>query len=170
MLLPQTLNQLLRSRQLEFGCNLPQSCKYRQRFSIRTHQSLRHPLAIVIDHQPKAVIKTLQLLTDESDLFKRPSLGGEVQNLLLAAMQNKRSGQTSQLVQSAGSCGLPTLPSALLTKMPLTKQFLIGVLIPSNGMIHRGQQGIQLIRPTVLHRCASEHPNGSQAGVPCKAQ
>ena len=132
----------MRSRQLEFGCNLPQRCKNRQRFSIGTHQSLRHPLAVVIDDQAKAVIKALQLLTVESDPFKRPSLGGEIQNLLLAAMQNKRSGQASQLVQSAGSCGLPTLPSALLAEMPLTKQFLVRVLIPSNGMVHRSQQGI----------------------------
>ena len=85
-------------------------------------------------------------------------------------MQHQRTGQTAQLLQLAGPLGLPATAAAILPPMPLTKRLLKGPLISSDRMVNGGQQGIKLIRPSVLHRRASQQPDGPQAGVASETQ
>ena len=54
--------------------------------------------------------------------------------------------------------------------MPLAIALLIKPLIPSDRMVDRCKQREQLIRTTILHRCAREHPDRSETGMPGQSQ
>ena len=54
--------------------------------------------------------------------------------------------------------------------MSLTKRLLKGPLISSDRMVNGGQQGIKLIRPSVLHRRAVSSQMARKRGVAGETQ
>ena len=88
-----------------------------------------------------------------------PLLGRELQHLSLAAMENQWSCETAQFFELGGTTGLPTPFPPLLSPLLLAIALLNLALIPGNRMVHRRQQGIELSRTTVFHRCTREHPD-----------
>ena len=137
---------------------------------IPSHLSELSPTPVVIQHQLDTMVETCELSLRQLHGVKTPLLGRKVHHLLLAAMQDQRSSQAPQLLQLTGAGRLPAFAGSTLPPVPLAIPLFELALIPSNRMIHRRQQGIQLGRATVLHRGSREHPDRPQTGMTGQTQ
>ena len=143
-------------RQFVFGADLPQAGEHGQHFGITPHQSRLGAAAIVVDLQLEAMLKTAPFCLAEFHGQQQPLLGGQIQAILLAAMQDQRPGEALQFLEMGGTHGLPLTLATPLQPMALAVTLLKGPLINSQGMTNGGQQRKQLHRPPVLHRSAAE--------------
>jgi hypothetical protein len=111
------------------------------------------------------MLKALALGRVELHRHQAALLGGQIQAVRLAAMQEQRPGEPMQLLELAGPQGMPVTHAATLTPVPLAVALLEGPLVGGEGMADGRQQRKQLHRPAVLHGGAGEQPGRPQAGM-----
>ena len=111
------------------------------------------------------MLETAGLGASELHGAQLPPLGGQVETILLAAMQHQGPHQPLQLLQMAGPTGLPKPPPRLLTPVALAEVLLKGPLVPGQGVADGGQEREQLGRATIFHRRAREQPDGPEPGM-----
>ena len=87
----QLIHQRRSRRQLVIGGDLAQGGEHRQGLRIPAHQTGGGAAAVVLHREAEAVLKALGLTGVELDGVELPLLGGQIEAILLAAMQQQRA-------------------------------------------------------------------------------
>jgi hypothetical protein len=114
------------------------------------------PAAVVVDNQRKTMLEALALKLGKLQRNQPPALRGQIETILLAAMQDQGPGQALQLLELASALGLPMAHAAPLQPVAMAVTLLKGPLVPGDRMADRGQEGKQLGRLAIFHRRAGQ--------------
>ena len=123
------------------GADLAQGREHGQQLGIAAHLTEGSPTAIVVDLDLQPVLKAAGRRLIQLNWPQLAQLGGQVEAILLTAMQHQGPHQPLQVFQMAGPVRLPEAPSALLAPMALAEEFLKGPLVAGEGVADRRQQG-----------------------------
>jgi hypothetical protein len=139
-LLQQRAHQGLRRRQLVVGTDLTQGREHRQHLGVAMHLTPGRAAAVREHRALKAMLKAPGLAGIKRNGMEQTPLGGQIEAVLLAAVQHQRTNQALQLAQVAGTVGLPDAGAAAITPVALAEQLLVAVLVLGQGMANGGQQ------------------------------
>ena len=166
----QLSKQMNGSRELELCCDTTKSGEQSQRFGIGSHLPQGSPATVILKDEIHPVIKPQGFGLCQHNRLLATSFRRKGQHLRLASMQDQRSGQTPEFLELRRTAGLPLASSVTFTPMPLAVALLILPLVPCDRMVDRRQQWKQLIRTTILHRSAGEHPDRPESRMSSQSQ